>query len=421
MRIVLILILVAALGGGGFFLWKNWERNRLDDQKPRHATSAIVERKDIRFTVTVAGEIGPAEQVSVRPEINGRIDKLVVDIGDKAKKGSLLFSLDDKDLQIEIATRETEIASAKLQLEKARRDFETDEKLFREQLVSKESYENARTDYELAKKGIERAERALDLAKDRLSKTTIVAPFDCTILTRPVSAGQAVSGSGGFNSGTEVLTIANLNEMIIQAHVNQADVTRLKPDQEVDVQVEAVPGLRVKGMVERIAPQAVIKNNIKGFSARILLKDVDPRVQPGMTANISIPVASAKDVLAVPLAAVFTEQTPDMSRPEQYVYVKKDSGHERRAVQIGVADYFNAEVLNGVQEGETVSLEQPPEAAQSKVPAGLSGEKPAAPGAPRAGGASGEPARPASIAREEKTRPVSAVGSQRVTDSNANR
>src|SRR5262249_12477956 len=150
--------------------------------------------------------------------------------------------------------------------------------------------------------------------------------------------GQAVSGSGGFNSGTEVLTIANLNEMIIQAHVNQADVTRLKAGQEVDVQVEAVPGLRVKGMVERVAPQAIIKNNIKGFSARILLKDIDARIQPGMTANISIPVASASDVLAVPLAAVFTEQDPDTGRAEQYVYVKKDSVHERRPVQIGVAD-----------------------------------------------------------------------------------
>jgi multidrug efflux pump subunit AcrA (membrane-fusion protein) len=182
MRNILIFDLVSRLGSGGFFLWKSWDKNRLQEERPKHPTTAVVERKDIRFTVTVAGEIGPAEQVSVRPEINGRIDKLLVDIGDKVAKGSLLFTLDDKDLQIEIATRETEIASAKLQLDKAKRDFETDEKLFTAQLVSKETYENSRTDYELAKKGIERADRTLDLAKDRLSKTKIVAPFDCTIL-----------------------------------------------------------------------------------------------------------------------------------------------------------------------------------------------------------------------------------------------
>jgi RND family efflux transporter MFP subunit len=273
----------------------------------------------------------------------------------------------------------------------------------------------------LAKKGIERADRTLDLAKDRLSKTKIVAPFDCTILTRPVSAGQAVSGSGGFNSGTEVLTIANLNEMIIQAHVNQADVTRLKAGQEVDVQVEAVPGLKVKGMVERIAPQAIIKNNIKGFSARILLKDVDPRIQPGMTANISIPVASAQDVLAVPLAAVFTEQTPETGRPEQYVYVKNGAIQERRPVQIGVADYFNAEVVVGLREGEIISLEQPAEAAQNKAAKGPSMEKPVALGSSRPSGGNAEGTRPAGASGEGKTRPVSAVGSQRTTDSNSNR
>jgi hypothetical protein len=72
-----------------------------------------------------------------------------------------------------------------------------------------------------------------------------------------------------------------------------------------------VPGLKVVGVVERIAPQATIRNNLKGFSARILLRDADPRVRPGMTANIKIPVASADNVVAVPLAAVFTEPDPD--------------------------------------------------------------------------------------------------------------
>ena len=421
MRIVLVLIVLAGLGVGGFFVWKKWGAKMAEAQDSKHPATAVAERKDIRFTVTVAGEIGPAEQVSVRPEINGRIDKLLVDIGDKVTKGSLLFTLDDKDLQIEIATRETEIASAKLQLAKAKRDFETNQRLFTEQLVSKETHENSKTDFELAKNATERADRALDLAKDRLSKTKIATPFDCTILTRPVSAGQAVSGSGGFNSGTEVLTIANLNEMIIQAHVNQADVTRLKAGQEVDVQVEAVPGLRVRGVVERIAPQAIIKNNIKGFSARILLKEVDPRIQPGMTANISIPVASASDVLALPLASVFTEQNPATGRIEQYVYVKKDSTYERRPIQIGVADYFNAEVLAGLEGGETVALGQPPEVAQSKLANGPFGEKPAALSASRPGSANGAGARPLAPGGEGKTRPVSAPSGQRGTDRNTSR
>src|SRR5204862_2274185 len=178
------------------------------------------------------------------------------------------------------------------------------------------------------------------------------APFYCTILTMPVSIGQAVSGSGGFNSGTEVLTIADLNSMIINAQVNQADVPRLKADEVVEVTVEAVPGLRVTGTVERIAPQATIKNNIKGFAARIVLKNVDPRVRPGMTANIKIPVASADNVTAVPLAAVFTEKEADSSQMERFVYVQQGDSFEKRNVKVGVSDFFFAEIQGRLSAGD---------------------------------------------------------------------
>src|SRR5258705_8884465 len=74
------------------------------------------------------------------------------------------------------------------------------------------------------------------------------------------------------------MTIANLNDMIISAHVNQTDVIRLQPGQEVDVQVESVPGLRMKGKMERIAPQAILKNGVKGFTTRVQIKEIDRRV-----------------------------------------------------------------------------------------------------------------------------------------------
>ena len=192
----------------------------------------------------------------------------------------------------------------------------------KEHLLAVKDYDDAKTTFELAKNSIEASQKELDLTVDKLRKTRVTAPFDCTILTRPVSVGQAVSGSGGFNSGTEVLTIANLNDLIINAHINQADVSRLKIDQEVEVTVEAVPGLKVVGKVERIAPQASLKNNIKGFPARILLRDVDQRIRPGMTANISIPIASADGVVAAPLSAVFTEFNPETKQVERFAWVR---------------------------------------------------------------------------------------------------
>ena len=256
MKLFLILILTLGLGAGGYYFWKNSPAVEQKGPNPDRPTTAAVETRDIRFAVNAAGDIGPADQVSVKPEVNGRIDELPVDIGDKVAKGALLCRLDDKDLQIERSSRLTEIDGAKLQLQKATRNFARSKQLFTDKLISLEVYEDSKTDHDLATNALDRAQQSLRLVEDRLSKTKILAPFDCTVLTRPVSIGQAVSGSAGFNSGTEIMTIANLNDMVINAHINQADVTRLTAGQTIDIQVESVPGLKMKGILERIAPRS---------------------------------------------------------------------------------------------------------------------------------------------------------------------
>src|SRR5688572_1274301 len=255
-KLIIILVVVGIAGYGGVHFWKKWQAQKSSAKVSKRPTTATVESRDIRFSINAAGDIGPADQVSVRPEVNGKIALLPVDIGDQVKKGDLLFTLDDTDLQIQLSSRLTEIEGAKLQLEKAKRNFERVQKLFTDKLISLEVFDDSRTEFDLAKNSLARSEQALRLVEDSLSKTKIVAPFDCTVLIRPVSVGQAVSGSAGFNSGTEVMTIANLNDMVILAHINQADVTRLTPQQEVDIEVDSVPGLKMKGVVERIAPQA---------------------------------------------------------------------------------------------------------------------------------------------------------------------
>ena len=355
MKFIGILIVLTGLSAGGYFLWRHGPAIETSNNTTSRPTTAVVQSRDIRFIVNAAGDIGPADQVSVRPEVNGRIAELPVDIGDKVHKGELLCRLDDKDLQIERSQRLTEIDGAKFTLQKTSRNLERAKHLFEGKLISLEAFEDTRTEFDLASNALERAESALHLIEESLAKTKIRAPFDCTVLTRPVSAGQAVSGSAGYNSGTEVMTIANLTDMIVTAHINQADVTRLKAGQIVDVQVESVPGLRMAGVLDRIAPQAIIKNGIKGFSARVVIKDIDPRVRPGMTAIIGVPIASAENVLAVPLAAVFTE------RGERFVFVKDEEKYEKRSVAIGVSDYNFAEVQRGLEPGEVVSLEQPPD------------------------------------------------------------
>lgn len=386
-RIIWLVAAVLALAGGVYWAKQKFPKTfserdtNSDGARPSSVPTTFVSAiRDIHFAVTAAGDIGPLDAVSVRPEIGGLISKLTLDIGDKVKKGDVLFELDDKDLQTEKVSRKTEIAGArlavetqKLQLEKAKLNFDRVKGLFEGKLVAQEDYDNARIDHDLTKNSLdialnrlETAQTALQQVEDKLLKTVIRASFDCTILTRPVSVGQAVSGSSGFNSGTEVFTVANLADMVITAHINQADVTRLKVGQAVTVEVEAVAGLKLVGQVDRIAPQATFKSGVKGFSTRILLKNAEGAVRPGMTANLSIPLISSSNVLAIPLGAVFHEQS------DRFVWVKHDNDSlERRPVQLGVADFDFVEVTQGLQTGEVVSLIAPAgDAGAGQKPAG---------------------------------------------------
>ena len=372
-------LVVLGILGGGYFAARQWPDTLMFWKKPGAAepgkktvrpTTAVAGTRSINFAISAAGEISPAEQVSVRPEVSGRIDKLPVDIGDKLKKGELLFALDDRDLQteksqklIEIEGANLQVTTAQLTMEKNDMTFTRNKDLFAQKLVSKETFDNNRIELETSKNGLAisqnnlaRSQAALQVVEDKLSKTHIVAPFDCTILTRMASIGQAVSGASGVNSGTEVLTIADLSELIINAHINQADVTRMTVNQKVDIEVEAVAGLKLAGRLDRIAPQATIRNGIKGFSTRIIVKnDERSGLRPGMTANLTIPLQSANNVIAIPLAAVFTD------KGERFAYSKEGEKFVRVPILIGVSDYDYAEVTKGLAGGEIVSLVTPSE------------------------------------------------------------
>src|SRR4026209_2531384 len=167
MRFVWTVIAVAVLGAGGYFGWQKLPSREGNGHPAARPTTAAVEVRDIRFAVTAAGDIGPADQVSVRPEVNGRIAELPVDIGDKVKKGDLLCQLDDRDLQIEKQSREAEVDGAKLSLQKAQRTFLRNKQLYNDHLVSAEIFDDSRTEFDLATNALSRASSALRLVEDR--------------------------------------------------------------------------------------------------------------------------------------------------------------------------------------------------------------------------------------------------------------
>src|SRR5438309_531763 len=170
------IVITLVLAAGGFWALKQgrvWKSKPQTESTSARPTTARVETRTIHFAVSAAGDIGPAEQVSVRPEVNGLIATLPVDLGDFVKRDQILFTLDDRDLQSERATRKAEIEGAKIQLEKAARDFRRSQELFQSKLISQELFDDTKTQFELAKNALDRAQQALELVEYRLTKTRI--------------------------------------------------------------------------------------------------------------------------------------------------------------------------------------------------------------------------------------------------------
>ncbi len=348
-----LVIIVVVLAAGAVVWWNGRGLTKNDRAATDLPRTAKVERRTLDVVVTAVGEVNPGTQVFVKSEVGGRIKEIHVGTGRFVHKGDPMVSLDDTDLLTERDAVKTEIAGAEVQLTKAQRDFDRLQNLFGSKLVSQESLDDARTTLDLARNDFEKAQKKLQGVEDKLKKIRIDAPFDGTVLNVFVSDGQVVSSATGVSQGTDLMTLADLKQLVIRAHINQVDVTKVQPKQAVEITVDSLPGVTLAGNVVLIAPVATVKNGVKGFSVDVLMTADDPGVRPGMNANLRFPVAHVADALSVPVAAVFAEEK------EKLVYVQKPGGHERRVVTIGVTDFHHAQVLTGLEEGETVLLERP--------------------------------------------------------------
>ncbi len=354
--LLIVLVLLGAAAGVGWWLWKGRAEPAVEFVAGRRSDQlvATAERRDLRYDIEVSGDIEPLVSVDVKPEVTARIEEINFEIGDTVKEGEVLFRLDETDVLAEQASAETDVDGAKLTLAQKQRDFDRARQLFERRLVSKEIFEKARTDLDVAQNSLVKAGRRLKISQDKVAKTVIRSPVNATALTRPVSVGQLVVGAVSVNSGTILTQLADLSQMQIKTHVNQVDVIKVRHGQEVTFTVDSLPGAELKGRVELIAPIATYKYNIKGFEVRVLITLSDERLRPGMSANVKIPVAEVKDALTVPISAVFTEDDD-----RTVVYVESDGGTERREVEVGLSTIEFTEIRSGLVGGERVMLVKP--------------------------------------------------------------
>ena len=313
-----------------------------------------VEIRDIDYSIQVSGDVQPATQLDVKAEVGGRVKKLHVKPGEQVKAGDLLVEIDERDIVTERESSLTEIEGARLAVEKMEKNFERALELFEQKLISKEAYDNLDSELAISRNSLSRAERKMQLVEDKLSKTKINAPGDGTVLTVPIVEGQVIIPAASVNNGTTLMTIANLSKLIVETHVNQVDVAKLGTKQNVQLTAESIKDEEMGAEIFFIAPVATVKNSVKGFTVQAVIENPSPRLRPGMTVQITIPIANAQDVVAVPVGAVFKGEGNS-----RVVYVRDGDKTEQRSVKVGVSNTEFAQILQGLREGERVLLTEP--------------------------------------------------------------
>ena len=354
MKKTAVILALAALAGGGWLFFSGKLSPKATNGPAGDELFTRVEKRDIESSIDVSGEVTPAFQLEVKSEVGGKLKALHVVPGQTVRQGDLLVEIDDRDLLTEKDSALTEIEGAKLAMEKTRKNFQRARELFEQKLVSREVFDNLTAEFEITQNGLVKAQRKLQLVEDRLQKTKVLSPTDGTVLTAPVVRGQVVIGAASVNSGTTLMTIANLSKLLVELHINQVDKARLTLDKVVQIRAEALKDETVDAHIGFIAPIATTKNSVKGFQVKALIEKADSRLSPGMTVTLNIPIGHAEDAVSVPVTAVFKGEGN-----KRVVYVKNGDATEKREVKIGVTNIDHAQILNGVKEGEEIMLVEP--------------------------------------------------------------
>lgn len=332
--------------------WKQFDGPRVQEI-PEHYI-ATAECRDVDYSIDVAGDVAPEFQLEVKSEVGGKIKALHVEPGQVVKAGQPLCEIDDTDLQNQKASVMTEIAGGELGVDRALHHDNRGKELYKAKLITKEAFDNLESDLAIAKNELAKAQRKLQTVNDEINKARIVAPADGTVLQVPVIEGQVVVPAASVNSGTTLMTVADLSKLLVTTNVNQVDVALLRLKQLVKLTIESIKLETMEGRITFIAPVATIKNGVKGFQIQASILKPSPGLRPGMMVNLTVPVAHAKQVVTVPVSAVFRG-----ANDCRVVYVLEGNVPQAREVVLGVAGLDYAEIKKGLQAGDRILTVEP--------------------------------------------------------------
>ena len=355
-----------------------------------------VRKRDITKTVTASGNIQAKRQVDVSASSIGKVTALAVREGDRVEKGDFLLEIDPTgyesavdQLDASIRAGEAALGMEKANLEKAKYDLSKTEKLFEAQLVSEEDLRNARLGVEVSTGRVRSAEENLSQqratlrkARHDLKEVRITADISGTITALNVDEGESAIMGTLNNPGTVLLTISDLAEIEAEVLVDETEVVFVRVGQTAKVKLDAHPDSTYRGVVAEVGNSAVrsqlgLGQTSVDFKVVVAIEDTIPNVRPGLSANVEIEVADAKNALAVPIQCLTLRKKSDLMNTRESsdsaaggsanneegkndeqevegVFVIKDGKVLFRPTVVGIAGSNYFQVISGPGEGEKV-------------------------------------------------------------------
>ena len=359
-----------------------------------------VDQITIVETVSATGKIQPEIEVKISSEVSGEIIALPVKEGQVVKKGQLLVKI-NPDLYTSgfnrtvagLSQTKAGLSQADAQYKEATAAYDRSKTLFDKGIISRSDWDKSISAFESAKANkqsayynVQSASATVNEARDNLGRTTIYSPADGTISSLGVELGERVLGTQQM-TGTEILRVANLNNMEVEVDVNENDIVKINVGDSAKVEVDAYLKKQFKGIVTSIsnsASTALTADQVTNFKVKIrIVKEsyldllegkplsYSP-FRPGMTATVDIVTTRKENILAVPISAVVVKtdtsgtkrtelKTTDQKKPEndkkyECVFVKSGDKARIRVITTGIQDDTNIEVRSGIKKGDIVII-----------------------------------------------------------------
>ena len=316
--------------------------------------------QSIEKKTVVTGTVIPEDEVEIKPQISGIIEKLFVDEGDLVINGDLLAKVKVVPNEQTLNSAKGRLSNTLILLRNAEVEFKRNQSLFEKEIISKQQFDNAKLSYDQAEQNVKNARSDLQIIKlgsaggSTIANTNIRATVPGTILEIPVKEGDQVIESNNFNAGTTIATVADLNKMIFEGKVDEAEVSKLTVGMPLTVKLGAIQDKDFDARLKFIAPkgneeQGTVQFKIEGD----VYLDNSIFIRAGYSANASLVLEKKDSIMGISEALLQFDKISN----DPYVEVKNDKGtFERKNIELGISDGINVEIISGLSMEDKIKV-----------------------------------------------------------------